>query len=186
MNISFAFKNFEPSDHLKKYARRRMEKLGRFFGKAAGLDCDVVMLVDKFRHRCEVNVQGEGLQINAQETAQDMYAAIDLVTDKLESQIKRKVSRVKEQRRKARNAEVDVFTFNVEAEPEAGAEGEDGKQAVIGTDRFAAKPLHLDEATMQLESIGSEFLVFLNAENNRVNVIYKRRVGGYALIDPIL
>lgn len=181
MNINFVFKNFEPSDHLKKYARRRMEKLGRFFGKAASLDCDVVMLVDKFRHRCDVNVQGEGLQINAQETAQDMYAAIDLVTDKLESQIKRKVSRVKEQRRKARNADVDVFTFNVEAEQE-----EDANQSVIGTDRFAAKPLHLDEATMQLESIGSDFLVFLNAENNRVNVIYKRRVGGYALIDPIL
>lgn len=179
MNISFAFKNFDPSDHLKKYARRRMEKLGRFFGKSAGLECDVVMTVDKFRHRCEVNVQGEGMQINATETAQDMYAAIDLVTDKLESQIKRKVSRVKEQRRKARNAEVDVFTFNVEAEQEE-------EQQVIGTDRFAPKPLHLDEAMMQLESIGSDFLVFLNAENNRVNVVYKRRVSGYALIDPIL
>lgn len=179
MNITFAFKNFEPSDHLKKYARRRMEKLGRFFGKSSGLECDVVMLVDKFRHRCEVHVQGEGLQINATETAQDMYAAIDLVTDKLESQIKRKVSRVKEQRRKARNADVDVFTFNVEAEPEE-------EQQVIGTDRFAPKPLHLDEAMMQLESIGSDFLVFFNAENNRVNVVYKRRVSGYALIDPII
>ncbi len=180
MNINFAFKNFEPSDHLKKYARRRMEKLGRFFGKSAGLDCDVVMLVDKFRHRCEVNVKGEGLQVNATETAQDMYAAIDLVTDKLESQIKRKISRVKEQRRKSRNTDVDVFTFNVDAEPE------EEQQDVIGTDRFAPKPLHLDEAIMQLDSIGSEFLVFLNAENNRVNVVYKRRASGYALIDPVL
>lgn len=179
MNISFAFKNFEASDHLKKYARRRMEKLGRFFGKSSGLDCDVVMTVDKFRHRCEVNVTGEGLHLNATETAQDMYAAIDLVTDKLESQIKRKVSRVKEQRRKARNADVDIFTFNVEAEPE-------DPQQVVGTDRFAAKPLHLDEALMQLDSIGSEFLVFLNAENNRVNVIYRRKATGYALIDPVL
>lgn len=179
MNISFAFKNFEASDHLKKYARRRMEKLGRFFGKAAGLDVNVILSVDKFRHRCEVNVSGEGLHINATEQAQDMYAAIDLVTDKLESQIKRKVSRVKEQRRKARNAEIDVFTFNVEAEPEE-------EQQVIGTDRFAPKPLHIDEALMQLDSIGSEFLVFLNAENNRVNVIYRRRTTGYALIDPIL
>lgn len=179
MNISFAFKNFEASDHLKKYARRRMEKLGRFFGKAAGLEVNVVMTVDKFRHRCEVNASGEGMHINAAETAQDMYAAIDMVTDKLESQIKRKVSRVKEQRRKARNADIDVFTFNVEAEPE-----ED--QGVVGTDRFAPKPLHVDEALMQLDSIGSEFLVFLNAENNRVNVIYRRRASGYALIDPIL
>lgn len=179
MNISFAFKNFDASDHLKKYARRRMEKLGRFFGKSAGLECDVVMTVDKFRHRCEVNVTGEGLHINATETAQDMYAAIDLVVDKVESQIKRKVSRVKEQRRKARDADIDIFSFNVDVEPEES-------QSIVGTDRFAPKPLHLDEALMQLESIGSDFLVFLNAENNRVNVIYRRKVSGYAIIDPIL
>lgn len=180
MNVTFAFKNFDASDHLKKYARRRMEKLGRFFGKGADLECDVVMTVDKYRNRCEVNVAGEGVHINATETAQDMYAAIDLVTDKVESQIKRKISRVKEQRRKARNADIDVFTFNVEAEPE------EGQQEVVGTDRFASKPLHLDEALAQLGSIGSEFIVFLNAEHGRVNVLYKRKIGGYGLIDPIL
>lgn len=179
MNISFAFTNFDPSDHLKKYARRRMEKLGRFFGKAAGLDINVILSVDKYRQRCEVVVTGEGLHINATETAQDMYAAIDLVTDKVESQIKRKVSRVKEQRRKARNADVDIFTFNVESEPE-------DQPDVVGIDRFAAKPLHLEEALMELESIGSEFLVFLNAENNRINVIYRRRPAGFAIIDPVL
>ncbi|MBD5641830.1 MAG: ribosome-associated translation inhibitor RaiA [Desulfovibrio sp.] len=179
MNLAFAFKNFDASDHLKKYARRRMEKLGRFFGKSADLECDVIMTVDKYRNRCEVNVSGEGLHINATEVAQDMYAAIDLVVDKVESQIKRKISRVKEQRRKARNADVDVFTFNVEADAEE-------EQPVVGTDRFAPKPLHLDEALMQLDAIGSEFLVFLNAENNRVNVIYKRKTTGYALIDPVM
>lgn len=179
MNLTFAYKNFEASDHLKKYARRRMEKLGRFFGKGAALECDVVMTVDKYRNRCEVNMAGEGVHINATETAQDMYAAIDLVIDKLESQIKRKISRVKEQRRKARNADIDVFTFNVDAEPEE-------EQSVVGTDRCAPKPLHLDEALMQLDNIGSEFLVFINAENSRVNVLYKRKIGGYALIDPVM
>lgn len=180
MNLNFSYKNIEVSDHLKKYARRRIEKLGRFFGKSANLECDIVMTIDKFRHRCEVNVNGEGLHINATETAQDMYAAIDLVTDKLESQIKRKISRVKEHRRKAKDKDVDVFTFNLDAEPDTE------QQNVVGTDRFAPKPLHLDEALMQLETIGSEFLVFLNAESSRVNVVYKRKTTGYALIDPIL
>lgn len=179
MNLSFTFKAFEPSDHLKKYARKRMEKIGRFFGKAAGLDVAVTLSVDKFRHRCEVNVTGEGLHINATEQAQDMYAAIDLVVDKVESQIKRKVSRVKEQRRKARNADVDIISLNLDAE---GDENSD----VVGTDRCAPKPLHLDEALMQLENLGSDFLVFVNAENNRVNVVYRRKTAGYAVIDPIM
>lgn len=144
MNIAFTFKNFEASDHLKKYARRRMEKMGRFFGKASGLEVGVVLTVDKFRHRCEVTIAGEGLHLSASEQSSDMYAAIDLVVDKVEAQIKKHVSRVKEQRRQARNASVDVFTYNLEADP-------DEEPAVVGTERFAPKPLHLDEALMQLD-----------------------------------
>ena len=178
MNISISFKNFEASEHLKKYARRRMEKLGRFFGKAANLDVEVVLSVDKFRQRCEVTLAGEGLHINAGEQTSDMYAAIDLVNDKLESQLKKKVSRVKEQRRKAREQNVDVFTFNLEAESD--------EPEVVGTPLFSPKPLFLDEAVMQLETIGREFLVFQNAESSRINVVYRRKSGGYGLIDPVL
>lgn len=181
MNVNFDFRNFEPSDHLKKYARRRMEKLGRFFGKSADLEIEVIMSVDKFRNHCEVNASGEGLHINAHETAQDMYAAIDLITDKVESQIKRKISRVKEQRRKARNADIDVFSFNIDAEP-----ADESGRLAQSNDRFAPKPLHIEEALMQLEDAGGEFLVFINAENNRVNVLYRQKVSGYAIIDPIL
>ena len=179
MNIAFSFKNFEPSEHLKKYARRRMEKMGRFFGKASGLEINVVMTADKIRHRCEVSVTGEGLHLNASEQTNDMYAAIDLVRDKLESQIKRQVSRVREQRRRASNADLDVFTYTLEGE----AEEEPG---ISGSDRFASKPLHLDEALMQLETAGGEFFVFINAETARVNVVYRKSAGGFALIDPVL
>ena len=127
----------------------------------------------------EVTVRARGSVIRVAEHGADMYAAIDLVVDKVEAQIKKHVSRVKEQRRQARNASVDVFTYNLEADP-------DEEPAVVGTERFAPKPLHLDEALMQLESIGSEFLVFINAETDRVNVVYRRRIGGYAVIDPVL
>ncbi|MCR4665780.1 MAG: ribosome-associated translation inhibitor RaiA [Desulfovibrio sp.] len=179
MNISFVFKNFEASEHLKKYARRRMEKLGRFFGKNSDIDVSVALSVDKFRHRCEVTLTGEGLHVNAGEQTQDMYAAIDIVTDKVESQVKKRVAKVKEQRRTARETNVDVFTFTMDGEAEDLPD-------VVGTKRFASKPLYLDEALMQLESIGSDFLVFFNAENNRINVVYRRRNQGYGLIDPVL
>lgn len=178
MNIAFTFKNFEPSDHLKKYARRRFEKLGRFFGKASGLEVQVAMSVDKFRHKCEVRVGGEGLQLAATEQTEEMYSSIDLVLDKLESQVKKHVSRIKEHHRQARNAKVDVFTYNLGGE-------EEGSQ-IKGTERFEPKPMLLDEAVMQLDSIGSDFLVFLNGESQRINVIYRRRTGDYGLIDPIV
>ncbi len=180
MNISFTFKNFEASEHLKKYARRRMEKLGRFFGKSSGLEVGVVLTVDKIRNRCEVTVVGEGLHLAASEQTNDMYAAIDLVYDKLESQIKKHVSRVKEQRRQARNATLDVFTYNLEG----GADDEE--PGVAGTNRFSPKPMLVEEAMMQLDSIGSDFFVFLNADSGRINVVYRRTNGDYGLIDPII
>ncbi len=178
MHIAFTFKNFEPSEHLKKYARRRFEKLGRFFGKASGLDVQVTLSVDKFRHKCDVQVGGEGLQLSAAEQTEDMYAAIDLVLDKLESQIKKYVSKVKEHRRQARTAMVDVFTYQLVEE--------DGERIITGSSKFEPKPMHLDEAVMQLDSKDNEFLVFLNAESERINVVYRRRNGGYGLIDPIV
>ncbi len=177
MNISFTFKNFEASEHLKKYARRRMEKLGRFFGKASGLEVGVVLTVDKIRNICDVSVVGEGLHLAAREQTNDMYAAIDLVYDKLESQIKKHVSRVKEQRRQARNATLDVFTYNME--------GEDTDENPV-TSRISLKPMHVEEAMLQLDGNGSDFFVFFNDEVRRINVIYRRRNGDYGLIDPVV
>lgn len=182
MNISYTFKNFDASDHLKKYARRKMEKLGRFLGKTSGLEINLVLSVDKFRHRCEVTVNGERMHINASDQTTDMYASVDLVAEKIESQLKRQIDKVKEHRKKTRNAEVDIFTYHVDAEENS----DEPENSLVGTRRFAKKPLHIEEALMELSSIGSEFLVFINAENGRINVIYKRRTSGYAIIDPVL
>ena len=187
MHISFTFKNFEPSEHLRKYARRRMEKLGRFFGKNPALDAQVNMAVDKFRQRVEVQLTGDGINIaasevsedllRAEETSNDMYASIDLVLDKLEAQVKKFVSRNKEIHRKGRANDIDVYTFEVTEE--------DGERTITGRDHFSPKPMSSDEAAMQLDANDFEFLTFLNSENDRINVIYRRKNGNLGLIDPI-
>lgn len=180
MHINFTFKNFEPSDHLRQYARRRMEKLGRFFGKNAALDVEVVMTVDKFRQRVEVQMTGEGVSISAEEQTEDMYSSIDLVLDKMGAQIKKYISRNRDQWRKNRSdAPIDVFTFQVQ---------EVDEKAIVerGEEHFSPKPMSPDEAAMQLDVKEYDFLVFRNAENDRINVIYHRKNGDYGLIDPVL
>lgn len=176
MHIEFTFKNFEPSEHLKKYARRRLEKAGRFLGKSPALDLLVVMTVDKHRHKVELKLTGEGLNLTASEQSDDMYASIDLVTDKIESQV-RKAAAKSNERRKSRNANVDIYTYDVTEE--------NGAKVVSGTENFSPKPLHLDEALLQLEQSGSEVLVFYHAELYRFNVLYRKRNGDYGLIDPM-
>ncbi len=187
MHIGFTFKNFEPSEHLRKYARRRMEKLGRFFGKNAALDAEVVMTVDKFRQRVEVRMAGEGLNISAEEQTEDMYSSIDLVLDKVGTQIKKYISRNREQWRKNRAAAaVDIVTVQTSDDEEPV--GDTDEKAIV--DRadayFSPKPMSADEAAMQLDVREYDFLVFLNADNNRINVIYHRKNGDYGLIDPVM
>jgi len=176
MHITFTFNGFEPSDHLRQYARRRMEKLGRFFGKNPALETQVVLNVDKFRHRADVQMKGEGLHIKAEDVSDDMYASIDLVNDKLEAQIKKHISKSRENRRQRGGSQIDVFSYQVVHE--------EGGRRIVGRDHFSPKPMSAEEAAMQLDSQDLEFLVFLNAALDRVNVIYKRRNGDYGLIDP--
>jgi putative sigma-54 modulation protein len=176
MNITFTFNGFEPSDHLRAYARRRMEKLGRYFSGEAELDIQVVLQVDKFRHRADVQCKGEGLRINAEEVSDDMYTSIDLVTDKLDAQFRKFVDRNRETRRQRGKPQIDVFDYQVLEE--------EGVRHIVGRDHFLPKPMEAEEAALQLDARDLEFLVFLHAATDRINVIYKRRTGGYGLIDP--
>ena len=177
MHIEVTFKNFEPSEHLKKYARRRFEKTGRFLGKSPALDLQVVLAVDKHRHRAEIKLTGEGLNITASEQSDDMYATIDLVTDKIESQVRKAAAKAHQSRRKSRDANVDIYTYDVQEE--------NGTKVVNGTENYSPKPLHLDEALLQLEQTDGEVLVFFHADLERINVLYRKRNGDFGLIDPL-
>lgn len=180
MNIVFTFKNFEPSDHLKQYARKRLEKLGRFVSSPESVEIAVLLTVDKFRQRAEVRMTGDHLDISAMEQSEDMYATIDMVLDKLSSQLKRQQEKQKDHRRQAeasRMVQMDVFQFD---------ENEGKERKIVTSNKFAPKPMTVEEAAHQLEA-GSQkqtFIVFLNAMTDRVNVLHKMPNGDFGLIDP--
>lgn len=178
MNIAFAFKNFEPSDHLKEYASSRFEKMAKFIGDTVETELQVNLTVEKFRHKAEVVLLADNLHISAYEESEDMYATIDQVLDKLEAQLKRMRERHKERRRAGtpRAARMDVISFTEEAGGRA--------PTIMETDNFEPKPMSVDEAAMQLDSLKFEFLVFRNADTSRVNVIYRTKNGDFGLIDP--
>ncbi|EGJ51465.1 ribosome-associated translation inhibitor RaiA [Desulfocurvibacter africanus] len=175
MNIHFTFKNFEPSEHLKNYARTRFGKLSKHGINSAELQ--VNMSVEKHRHMAEVVLSGDSLHLSANEESQDMYATIDMVLDKLVAQVKKSGDK-KSLRKKPGQTSVrlDVFSY--------AQAGDRKERTIIQTDSYIPKPMDVDEAAMQLESLGYEFLVFHNAETERVNVIYQRKDGNYGLIDP--
>lgn len=180
MNIAFNFKNFEPSTHLKEYAAARFEKLGKYVHNQETIEVQVNLSVEKFRQMAEVVISGDNLHLSAYEESEDMYATIDLVLDKAVTQVKK----VREKQRSRRSSSEDKFVrtevFSFGGADTAGKR----ERTIVQTDQYEPKPLLVDEAAMQLENRNLEFLVFLNAETERINVIYLRNNGDFGLIDP--
>ncbi len=179
MNINITFKNFEPSEHLKLYARRRFEKILKYLNKSENTELQVTLNVEKFRHMAEVKFIGDYAHLSAYEESDDMYSTIDLVLDKLEAQIKKLREKNKNKRRPGKDESVSMQFITYDA-----TESGERRRTVVDTDHYEPKPMDVDEAAMQLENLHYEFLVFRNSETERVNVIYRRKNNDYGLIDP--
>lgn len=176
MRITFNFKNFDPSDHLRKYARDRFGKLAKYMAGTPDAELQVNLEVEKFRHIADVVLTGKNVHVSAREDSEDMYSTVDLVWDKLEAQMRKIRDKDKSRRKSGADGQrLDAGSFDEEAPR---------KPLIQKTDDFSPKPMIVEEAALQLESTDNEFLVFLNAESERVNVIYRRKTGDFGLIDP--
>lgn len=178
MNITFNFKNFEPSDHLRDYAKKRFEKLGKYTSSTEASEIQVNLAVEKTRQMADVIFLADNMHISAHETSEDMYSTIDLILDKVEAQAKKFREKQKDRRRQTvEQVRMDVISISEDA---AGGR----VPTIIETDEYQPKPMAVEEAAMQLEALKNEFLVFINSETERPNVIYRLRNGDFGLIDP--
>ena len=143
----------------------------------------------------EATIFTRGPVIRARETSTDMYAAIDLVMDKLTRQAKKYHDKMHGKTRKGHDKPVpelepvpDLAPVSVQAAlaaelaGEAAHAGDNGR--IVKTKQFALKPMSVNEATLQMEQVGHDFFVFTNAESSRTNVVYRRNDGHYGLIEP--
>lgn len=175
MQTSVTFKNIDPSDNLKAYVGDKLNRFDKFLYNPA--EANVVLSVEKFRHIAEINITGDRLNINGKEETADMYSAIDMVLDKLEKQIKKSKQKVRERRGTIKS--IGKGGFGEEALPL-----EDDTIGRIRITHIEYKPMHIEEAVMQMDLVDRNFLVFTNARTNKVNVLYRRKDGDLGLIQP--
>jgi putative sigma-54 modulation protein len=136
----------------------------------------VVLSLEKHRHQAEITLNTNGITVNARDVTEDMYAAIDLAVDKLERQVKKHKEKLKDHKPGIRTARYNI----VSSGPVLPAQGE----RIIKTESIFIKPMSIDEAIMQIDVINNDFLVFTNAQTQKVNVLYRRRDGYLGLIEP--
>ncbi len=175
MRINVTFRHLDHSDELRQYAENRLKKLKKY--SDGPMDVNVVLSSEKFRQSAEVVISGDGVRAAAKEEQEDMKAAIDLVSDKIERQLKKYRDKLISRRNTASHAQSAVPA-------DAGTEHEMDDDEIITVEKMDSKPMIVDEAIDQLQILGRQFLPFRNAETNEINVVYWRNDGTLGLIEP--
>ncbi|OLS37836.1 ribosome-associated translation inhibitor RaiA [Bacillus sp. MRMR6] len=180
MNYNVRGENIEVTPAIREYVEKKISKLERYFTEAPKAKVNVNLRFNQDKtSKVEVTIPMPHLVLRAEETNTDMYAGIDLITDKLERQIRKHKTKVN---RKFREKGDLPNTFATSETPEIVDVDEDDLE-LVRTKRFDLKPMDSEEAILQMNLLGHSFYVFTNAESNRTNVVYKRKDGRYGLIE---
>lgn len=183
MNIKIKGIHFDVSEALDAYTYDRLAKMSKLSDNL--ISADVTLATERNWHIAEITVYGNGFDMHGQEKSKDMYSSIDRVIEKLERQLKKKKGkRSRSSRRPSRSPSSAEPAVPLEETPKKHVEaGDKFAPRVDFVKSYLAYELTIDEAIKQMEAKGHDFYAFLNAENGRVNVIYKRD-RGYGLVDP--
>lgn len=189
MELVIRGKNMDVTDSLRDYAQQKLSRVTKFFDNI--IDAQVAFNVIKNKSVAnnqvvEVTLYVPGGVIRGEEAKDNMYAAIDLVTDKLERQLRRfkakhggNIERVK-----TSSGVLEMEPAVTVVGPEEFEEESDTPQ-IVRNKQVPAEAITPAEAAAQMEMLGHSFYVFRNAESKEINVIYHRRDGHYGLIEPV-
>ncbi len=173
MRITISGRNIELTDGLKAAVEEKIGKLEKYFTPET--DVYVTLSVEKERQKIEVTIPVKGNIIRSEQVSNDMYVSIDLVEEIIERQLKKYKNKIIAQKQSASSFRKEFIEKDVDADDEI---------KIIRTKRFGMKPMYPEDACVQMELLGHDFFVFINAESDQVNVVYKRKGGTYGLIEP--
>jgi ribosome hibernation promoting factor len=171
-------RNVEVSDSIRRYAEEKLAKLDRQLHELTQVELELWMEKNpsiSANQVAEATIWTKGPTLRAREASTDMKSSIDQLTDKLLRQIEH--YRAKRSRRQVRGNGI----------PPGGSMSipdDESSPNIVKTKQFAIKPMSAEEAALQLELVGHDFFVFRSDDSGDVNVIYRRRDGGYGLIEP--
>ncbi len=175
MQISVTFRQIEPSEALKNYVTDRLGKFKRYL--EGPVEAHVVLGLEKFRHLADVTIDNNGRIIKGKEENTDMYAAIDLVMDKIAMQLKK--FRDKQRGPKGDRTARSAAAVAVEAE-------ESPTLPAVRRKRVEVPPLLVDDAMEMMLTGGEDLVVFTNVANCGLSILYRRQDGSFVLVEPDL
>jgi putative sigma-54 modulation protein len=194
MQLQVSGRNLDITEPIREYAERKLARIERHLTEDTRVDLELAIERNRSisaNQHAELTVWTRGPVLRAHEYADDMYAAIDLAVDKLDRQVRRYRERRRHWRPHHQARDIEALLPLSEDDEAASATLANGEEpelpipTIVKTKRFNMKPMHPDEAALQLELVGHAFYVFLNAESDAVAVIYRRRDGNLGVIEPV-
>ena len=161
------------TDAIKDYTENKLSRLEKYF-KDDDIKANVLARVRGNSQIVEVTIPTSKYVLRSEEENDDLYAAIDLVTDKLERQIRKNKTRLN------RNTKENVKEFNFDYEVK---DEEASKEKIVKRKNIETKPMDEEEAILEMELLGHSFFVYKDMDTNNTCVLYKRKDGDYGLIE---
>ncbi len=186
MDISITTHNVDLTDRLRNHVERKAGRLDRYMPNLTDVRVDLSSQHTRNalqRQSAQITIRdGRGTILRAEERSNDMFASVDAVIDKLYRQIKRYRGKRRDHRRSGGN---DDFIVG-EPLPFEEMDDVDEESTIVRRKQFPLRPMLSDEAIEQMELLGHNFFVFFDADEEAVNVLYRRHDGNYGLLQPVL
>ena len=158
---------------INNYVEEKLSILDKYF-KRDDVDANVLIKLKGKKQAIEVTIPYDKRTLRSEENQDDLYAAIDLVIDKLERQIRKTKTKIKKQTKKTES----FINFDYDVTKEEKKENK-----IVKRKQLEMKPMDEEEAILQLELLGHDFFIYKDNHTNNINVLYKRKDGNYGVIE---
>lgn len=191
-SLSFTGRNVHVTDAMKNYAIEKISKIEKFSLRI--VDVNITMDIQKVSHRIDIVVKVDHIKIKSHAESDDMYASIDMAVDKLQNQLRRYHSRIRDHHgRGVAEMEMNVNVLRANDEDDVNGEIDEANSRslvnnyhheIVQKEKLPCKFLRNDEAIMKMDLSGDAFLIFRGEEDRKLKVIYRRKDGNYGVIEP--
>ena len=177
MRFEYTGRHVDVSPAIRRHVEDHFKKLDHIFNDST-LSTHVIIDVEKNRQIAEIVVNWRDHTLTAKDTNADMYMALTRAMAKIEKQSVKLKKKIIDRKQGARS------TARVAPEPDGHLEATPATPRIITARRYSVKPMTAEEAALRLSDESNQFLVFRDADTERLGVLYKRKDGNYGLIEP--